>query len=80
MLAVPQNRADFDGSRGFNAGMGGGRNYGGFFGSAGEHAFFWSTDWEGRMGWYMRLEAGGPAAGGAWTNRGMGASVRCMKG
>ena len=80
MLAVPQNRADFDGSRGFNALMGGGRNYGGFFGSAGENAFFWSTDWEGRMGWYMRLEAGGPAARGGWTNRGMGASVRCMKG
>lgn len=55
MLPVPERRTGFDGSPGFNVLMGGG---GGGGGSAGENAFFWSTNWGGRMGWYMRLEAG----------------------
>ena len=79
MRPVAQDRPDFDGSRGFNALMGGGRNYGGFYGSGGESAFFWSTKWEERMGWYIRVEASGQASGGGWTNRGMGASVRCLR-
>ena len=65
---------------GFNALPGGGRNYGGFFGSGGEAALFWSTERIDRQVWYFRLEPGNPASGGGWTNRGMGASIRCLKG
>ena len=75
----PTSDAAFS-STGFNALPGGGRNYGGFFGSGGEAGLFWSTDRIDRQVWYFRLEPGNPASGGGWTNRGMGASIRCLKG
>ena len=66
MLPVPERRAGFDGSPGFNVLMGGG----GGRECRGERLLL--VDELGRADGMVH-------AVGGWTNRGMGASVRCVK-
>jgi uncharacterized protein (TIGR02145 family) len=73
-----QESADAAPASGFNALMGGGRNYGGFYGNADETGFFWSDAREGRSAAFLRVDRGISAASMAWSLRGMGASVRCV--
>lgn len=58
---------------------GGGRNYGGFFGSGGESALFWTTTPADGDAIYRRVEAGSLELTSGTTHRQMGASIRCVR-
>ena len=57
---------------------GGGRNYGGFFGSGGESALFWTTTPADGDAIYRRVESGSLELTSGTTHRQMGTSVRCV--
>ncbi len=57
----------------------GGRNYGGFFGSAERAALWWSSTAVGNRALFHRRDAGNPAWISGTNSRNMGASVRCVK-
>jgi hypothetical protein len=58
---------------------GGGRNYGGFFGSGGKSGLFWTTTPVDGDAVYRRVEAGSLELTSGTTHRQMGASVRCVR-
>lgn len=58
---------------------GGGRNYGGFFGSGGESALFWTSTPTDRDAIYRRVEPGSLELKSGTTHQQMGASVRCVR-
>lgn len=57
---------------------GGGRNYGGFYGSGEASAFWWSASAAGDFASYWRLDRGDEVMIRGQGNRKMGASVRCL--
>lgn len=62
----------------FNPLPAGGRNYGGFYGSGGTSALWWSSTATGTLAWYWRADIGNPAFIHDRTNRKMGAAIRCI--
>lgn len=58
---------------------GGGRNYGGFFGSAESSGMWWSSSPTGPHAIYYRADRGTPGLNSGKTNRKMGASIRCIR-
>lgn len=64
---------------GFQPVLGGGRNYGGFYGSAGVSGIWWSSTGLGSIAWFWRYDADEAVMLRVRGNRGMGASVRCIR-
>ena len=66
------------GAMAFAPQFGGGRNYGGFYGSGEASGLWWSASAAGNIAWYWRLDKGDEVLIRGQGNRKMGASVRCL--
>lgn len=64
---------------GFQARLGGGRNYGGFYGSADKAGLWWTATSVGNLAWYVRVDADSPSLSWQKTNPKMGAAIRCIQ-
>jgi len=76
--AVLLSDTSLQGAKVFAPQFGGGRNYGGFYGSGEASAFWWSATAAGNIAWYWRLDKGNEVMIRGRGNRKMGASVRCL--